>query len=397
MQLADRIASLPASETIAMAQKARDMKAQGIDIISLSLGEPDFDTPVAIQQAAIHAINERYFHYPPIAGFPELKQAIIRKFDRENNLKFTAEEIVVSTGAKQSIANVIFSLINPGDEVILPAPYWVSYPLMVQLAGGVCRFITAPSEQHFKFTPMQLQAAITDKTKLIIYSSPCNPTGAVYHHDELALIADIIAKHPQIIAISDEIYEHINFIGSHYSLASFAQIREQVVTVNGVSKAYAMTGWRLGYMAAPKWLADACTKVQSQFTSASSAISQRAAIEALNTQAPAAKQMCQTYLNRRNLLIEALSEMKELKISIPDGAFYLFPNIKAFFGRCSAAGKRINDSNDLCEYLLESAHVACVSGEAFGDPECIRLSYATSDELLTEAAKRIKLALGELA
>lgn len=397
MILASRVAQLPPSQTIAMAQRAREMKASGLDVINLSLGEPDFDTPKVIQEAAKQAIDDGYFHYPPLTGYPELREVISKKLKRENHLDYTPEEIIVSTGAKQSIANVIFSLINPGDEILIPAPYWVSYPLMAQLAGGDCRYLSAEADNDFKFTAEMLEANLSHKTRLLIYSSPCNPTGAVYNQQELSDIADVIEKYPNLMVISDEIYEHINFTGKHQSIAQFEKIREQVIVVNGVSKAYAMTGWRLGYLAGPKALVKACSQVQAQFTSGASSISQIAAKYALTCEKEIIEPMIKAYHQRRNSLIQYLNTIESVNTPLPSGAFYAFPDISAFFGMQTFNKKTIQCASDLCEYLLETAKVATVAGEAFGDPRCIRLSFATSEPLLTDAAARIKEALSQLS
>ena len=394
--VSDRINALSESATIAMARKSRELKSQGIDVISLSLGEPDFNTPDFIKKAAIEGINQNYSKYMPVNGYDDLREAISHKFERDNNIKYNPNQIVVSTGAKQSIANVIMSVVNPGDEVIIPAPYWVSYEEMVKLGEGKSVVINAKLENDFKITAGQLEGAITEKTKMIIYSSPCNPSGSVYLHEELKALADVIAKYPKIVVISDEIYEHINFIGSHASLASFDNIYDQVVTVNGVSKAFAMTGWRLGYIGAPKWIADACTKIQGQFTSGASSIAQRAAKAAVEASPSVIHEMRDAFLARRDFILEKLSEIDGLEINKPEGAFYVFPDVSQFFN--TTFGDRvIENSDDLCLYILDEAKVALVTGNAFGSPECVRISYAASMEELSEAMSRIKEALSKLA
>lgn len=394
--VSDRINALSESATIAMARKSRELKSQGIDVISLSLGEPDFNTPDFIKKAAIEGINQNYSKYMPVNGYEDLREAISHKFERDNNINYNPNQIVVSTGAKQSIANVIMSVINPGDEVIIPAPYWVSYEEMVKLGEGKSVVINAKLENDFKITADQLEGAITEKTKMIIYSSPCNPSGSVYLHEELKELADVIAKYPKIVVISDEIYEHINFIGSHASLASFDNIYEQVVTVNGVSKAFAMTGWRLGYIGAPKWIADACTKIQGQFTSGASSIAQRAAKAAVEASPSVIHEMRNAFLSRRDFILEKLSEIDGLEINKPEGAFYVFPDVSQFFNT-SFGDRVIENSDDLCLYILDEAKVALVTGNAFGSPECVRISYAASMEELSEAMSRIKEALSKLA
>jgi aspartate aminotransferase len=396
--VAQRILNLSESETLAMTRRCRELAAQGIDVINLSIGEPDFNTPDNIKEAAIKAIHENRTHYPPVPGYLELRKAICHKLKRDNNLDFTPEQIVVSTGAKHSIANVIISLVNSGEEVILPVPYWVSYKEMVKLARGVAVYVPATVENDFKITPAQLEAAITPRTKVILYSSPCNPTGSVYSRDELKAIAEVIARHPEIIIISDEIYELINFDCHHESIAQFDFIRDQVVLVNGVSKGFAMTGWRLGYLAAPLWIAKACDKLQGQMTSATSSISQYAAIEAMMTdpdQSNEIREMIFTFRKRRNKMLEMLQTVPGFKTNVPKGAFYYFPDVTWYYGKRNG-DRLIANAGDLANYLLEVAHVALVPGDAFGNPDCIRISYATSMELLIEAVDRIKKALAEL-
>ena len=383
------------SATIAMSRKSRELKQAGKDVISLSLGEPDFNTPDFIKAAAVEGMNQNYTKYTPVPGYDDLRQAVCDKFERDNGLHYTKDQIVVSTGAKQSIANVVMSVINPGDEVIIPAPFWVSYIEIVKVAGGIPVIISADIESDFKISGKQLQEAITEKTKLIMFSTPCNPTGSVYGKEELKDLAEVIAQYPHITVIADEIYEHINFVGKHESLAQFPEVYNQVVTINGVSKAWAMTGWRLGYIGAPKSIADACSKVQGQFTSATCSITQRAAIAALNAEPTVLNEMKIAFKNRRKLVLNALQGIEGVKVNEPEGAFYFFPDISSFFGK-SHNGTKINNASDLTLYLLDEALVALVTGEAFGDPKCIRISYATSEDVLTEAMNRIKKALSKL-
>lgn len=393
--ISDRLNKLAVSATLAMAQKSRDLQAQGFDIINLSIGEPDFNTPEHIKDAAKKAIDDNFSHYPPVPGYESLRKAIVNKLKRENNLDFTTDQIVVSTGAKHSIINVLLSIVNPGDEVIVPAPYWVSYVDMVQLAEGTPVVIKCGIEANFKMTAQQLEAAITNKTKAILFSSPSNPTGNLYNKEELKKIAEVLAKYPNIIVISDEIYEHINFESKHESIAQFSEIKERVVVINGVSKGYAMTGWRIGYIAAPTIIAKAVTKLQGQFTSGACTIAQKAAEAALNCGDEECKKMTKIFKQRLELVYNLLKDIKGLKINKPQGAFYLFPDISELFGK-SFNNQTINNSNDLAMYLLEHAHIALVDGDAFGMPECIRLSYATSEELLKEAMKRMKIAIENL-
>jgi len=383
------------SATIAMSRKSRELKQAGKDVISLSLGEPDFNTPDFIKNAAVEGMNQNFTKYTPVPGYDDLRQAVCDKFERDNGLHYTKDQIVVSTGAKQSIANVVMSVINPGDEVVIPAPFWVSYIEIVKVAGGIPVVISADIESDFKISGKQLEAAITNKTKLVMFSTPCNPTGSVYSKDELKNLADVISKYPHITVIADEIYEHINFVGKHESLAQFPEVYNQVVTINGVSKAWAMTGWRLGYIGAPKIIADACSKVQGQFTSATCSITQRAAIAALNAEPSVLNEMKSAFKNRRKLVLNALQNIEGIKVNEPEGAFYFFPDISSFFGK-SYNGTQINNASDLTLYLLDEALVALVTGEAFGDPNCIRISYATSEDVLTEAMNRIKKALSKL-
>jgi aspartate aminotransferase len=392
IRLSERLLSMEESATIAMSRKSRELKAQGKDIISLSLGEPDFFTPQFIKDAALEAMNNNFTMYTPVPGYDDLRESIALKFKRDNNLVYTKDQIVVSTGAKQSIANVVLSLINPGDEVIIPSPYWVSYLEIVKVAEGIPVIVHAGIENDFKITGAQLEAAITPKTKLMLFSTPCNPTGSVYSKDELKDLANVLQKYPSLIALSDEIYEHINFEGKHESLAQFPEIYDQVVTVNGVSKAWAMTGWRLGYIAAHKDIAAACDKVQGQFTSATCSITQKAAIAAMNADPKVLDEMIGAFKSRRKLVLEALAEIPGLVSNKPGGAFYVFPNVSSFFGK-SYNGRKISNSDELCMYLLEEGLVALVGGDAFGDPNCMRISYAASEKTLTEAMKRIKNAL----
>jgi aspartate aminotransferase len=393
-QLSNRINNLATSQTLAMAAKARELRAEGKDIIGLSLGEPDFNTPDFIKDAAIQAINDNYNSYTPVDGYVELKDAIINKFKRDNDLTYNHSQIVVSTGAKQSLANVAMVLLNPGDEVILPCPYWVSYAEIVKLAEGVPVEVPTSVETDFKMTPEQLEAAITPKTKMIWYSSPCNPSGMVYSKEELRGLADVLKKHPDIIIVSDEIYEHINFVGGHASMAHFEDMYDRVVTVNGVSKAFAMTGWRIGYIGAPTWIARACNKMQGQITSGANCIAQRAVITALEAPVSKISYMVDTFKKRRKLIIDLLNNIEGFVTTEPEGAFYVFPNISNFFGK-TIKGHKIENATDFSMFLLEEALVATVTGDAFGNPDCIRISYAASESQIEEAMKRIKSALSE--
>lgn len=394
-KISKRLEALSVSATLAMTQKSRDLSAQGYDVINLSIGEPDFDTPDFIKEAAIKAINENWTHYPPVPGYPELRKAISDKFALENNLDIPAEQIVVSTGAKQSLINVLLSVVNPDDEVLIPAPYWVSYIEMVKVAEGKPVVIPCGIESDFKLTPKQLSDAITPKTRAIIYSSPSNPTGSLYTKDELEALANVLSKHKDIIILSDEIYEHINFRGKHESIAQFPQVKDQTVIINGVSKGYAMTGWRIGYVGAPLWIAKACTKLQGQFTSGACSIAQKAAEAALNGGVEASQKMTKVFKTRRDLFLNGIREIPGMKVNEPGGAFYVFPEVTAYLGK-SFEGKPIKTSGDLAMYLLEKAHVATVGGDAFGAPECLRFSYATSEKNLEEALKRVKKALSLL-
>ena len=392
--LSNRINNLATSQTLAMAAKARELRAEGKDIIGLSLGEPDFNTPDFIKDAAIKAINDNYNSYTPVDGYVELKDAIINKFKRDNNLTYDHSQIVVSTGAKQSLANVAMVLLNPGDEVILPCPYWVSYAEIVKLAEGVPVEVPTSVETDFKMTPEQLEAAITPKTKMIWYSSPCNPSGMVYSKEELRALADVLKKHPDIIVVSDEIYEHINFVGGHASMAQFEDMYDRVVTVNGVSKAFAMTGWRIGYIGAPTWIARACNKMQGQITSGANCIAQRAVITALEAPVSEISYMVDTFKTRRKLIIDLLNDIEGFVTTEPEGAFYVFPNVSHFFGK-TIKGHKIENATDFSMFLLEEALVATVTGDAFGNPDCIRISYAASESQIEEALKRIKSVLSE--
>lgn len=393
-QLSDRVKNMATSATLAMAAKARELKEAGKDIIGLSLGEPDFTIPEFVKEAAIKAIEQDFHSYTPVDGYGDLKQAIITKFKRDNNLIYSPDQIVVSTGAKQSLANLAQILLNEGDEVLLPAPYWVSYADISKVAGGVPKEIKTSIDNDFKITADELRASITSKTKLIIYSSPCNPSGSVYSKKELRALADVLVDYPNIIVISDEIYEHINFTGEHVSMAEFEDMYDRTVTVNGVSKAYSMTGWRIGYIGAPEWIAKACTKMQGQVTSGANCIAQRATIAALENPPSKIKYMVDAFKERRKLILGLLSEIPGFKTNEPEGAFYVFPDISYYFGK-TLQGTNINSASDFSLFLLEHANVATVTGEAFGDPNCIRISYAASEGDITEAMKRIKKAVSQ--
>ncbi|MDZ4751671.1 MAG: pyridoxal phosphate-dependent aminotransferase [Flavobacteriales bacterium] len=394
-EVSEMMKGLNESATLAMARIAREMTAAGHDVVSLSLGEPDFDTPDFIKEAAIAAIHNNITHYPPVNGFLDVREAIVAKFKRDNNLTYKPTEILVSTGAKQCIANIIFALVNPGDEVILPAPYWVSYAELVRLAGGKVISIPSKVENDFKMTASGLEAVITPKTKLIIYSSPSNPTGSVYTKEELESFASVIEKHEDLYVLSDEIYEHIIFSGKNTSIASIGNMWDRTITVNGVAKAFAMTGWRIGYMGGPKWIVDACIKMQGQITSGANTIAQMATKAAVLADVSKLQYMVDIFRRRRDLMFGLLQEIPQIKVNLPDGAFYFFPDVSAYYGK-SDGGKVIRDSNDLSTYLLEKKLVAVVPGDAFGGFENIRLSYAASDEKLREAVKRIKEGLAEL-
>ncbi len=390
--LSNRIESMATSATLAMAAKARELKEQGVDIISLSLGEPDFNIPEFIKEAAIQAIHDNYSSYPPVNGYTDLREAISHKFKRDNNLDYSPNQIVVSTGAKQSLANVALVMLNPGDEVILPAPYWVSYRDIVKIAEGVPVEVPTTIKTDFKITPEQLEAAITPKTKMLWFSSPCNPSGSVYSKEELEALAQVLQKYPDIYVVSDEIYEHINFTGKHVSIAGIDGMYNRTITVNGVSKAFAMTGWRIGYIGAPEFIAKACSKMQGQITSGANAIAQRATIAAVTATPDKIKYMVDEFKARRDIVLKLLSEIDGFKVNVPEGAFYVFPDVSALFGK-TFKGKKINNATDLSLFLLEEANVATVTGEAFGSPNCIRISYAASEKELREALSRIKKAL----
>ncbi len=390
--LSDRINSLPISQTLAMAAKTRELRNEGKDIIGLSLGEPDFNTPNFIKEAAIQAINDDYNSYTPVDGYVELKEAICRKFKRDNKLTYAPNQIVVSTGAKQSIANIAMVLLNPGDEVLLPAPYWVSYSAIATLAEANFKEIPSTIESDFKITPEQLEAAITPKTKLIFFNSPNNPSGSKYTEEEYLALAAVLEKHPNIYILSDEIYEHINYEGENFSFARIKSLYNRTITVNGVAKAFAMTGWRIGYIGAPEWIAKACTKMQGQITSGANCIAQRATIAALDAPVSKIQYMVDEFKSRRDIVIGLLNEIEGIKTNVPQGAFYIFPDVSAYFGK-TIQGVTINNASDFALYILEKAHVATVTGDAFGTPNCIRISYAASEEKLREAMARIKKAL----
>ena len=394
-QLSDRLAALSPSETLAMSQKSNELKAQGIDVINLSVGEPDFFTPDHIKDAAHKAIDANFSFYSPVPGYPALRNAIVEKLKKENNLEYKPEQIVCASGAKQAVCNVILAVVGSGDEVIIPAPYWVSYVEMVKLAEGTNVIISADIEQDFKITASQLEAAITPKTKAIILCSPSNPTGSVYTREELKALADVLAKHPNITIISDEIYEHINYVGKHESIAQFENVRDRVAIINGVSKAYAMTGWRIGWVAAPQWIASACNTLQGQYTSGPNSVAQKASEVAYTGPQDCLATMREAFERRRDLMVQLGKEIPGFKVNKPEGAFYLFPDCSFYLGK-SFNGKKIEDSAELAMYLLEEGHVACVGGAAFGAPKCIRFSYATSDENLVEAMRRVKEALAKL-
>lgn len=395
-RMSQLLGRLSESATIAMSRKARELKAAGRDIISLSLGEPDFDTPEPVKAAGIQAIEDNFTHYPPVPGYPEVRQAICDKLKRDNGLDYTADQIVISTGAKHSLMNVVLSLVDAGDEVILPAPYWVSYADMTNLAGGKVVTVQTGIEQDFKMTADQLRDALTDRTRIVMVNSPNNPSGSVYTEEEMAALAAVLREHPRAIAISDEIYEYINFTEAHASLAAQPGMMERTVTVNGVSKGFAMTGWRIGYIAAPQWIAAACTKLQGQFTSGASGISQKATEHAMNGGGALAAEMKAAFLKRRDFMVNGLKAIDGFEVNVPQGAFYIFPDVSALFGRKHAGGA-LSSGHDLAMYLLEAADVATVGGDAFGSPNCIRLSYAASDEQLAEALRRIERAVGELS
>ena len=394
-QLSDRLQRLAPSATLAMSQKSSEMKAQGIDVINMSVGEPDFNTPDHIKEAAKKAIDENYSRYSPVPGYADLRKAIADKLKRENQLDYSPNEILVSNGAKQSVCNTVMALVNSGDEVIIPTPYWVSYPQMALLAGGVPVFVEATFEQNFKMTPEQLEKAITPKTRLLILCSPSNPTGSVYSKEELQALDEVILKHDDLFVLADEIYEHINYVGKHESIAQFPGMKERTILVNGVSKAYAMTGWRIGYIAAPEWIVKGCNKLQGQYTSGPCSVSQMAARYAYDSSQDCVEEMRQAFMRRRDLIVRLAQDIPGLEVNKPEGAFYLFPKCSSFYGKTDGT-TTIHNSTDLAMYLLEKGHVATVGGDAFGDPNCFRMSYATSDENIIEAMRRIKETLAGL-
>ncbi|MBQ3752035.1 MAG: pyridoxal phosphate-dependent aminotransferase [Prevotella sp.] len=395
-QLSNRLQRLAPSATLAMSQKSSEMKAQGIDVINMSVGEPDFNTPDQIKQAAKQAIDDNYSRYSPVPGYPELRKAIANKLKNENQLDYTVNEILVSNGAKQSVCNTIMALVNDGEEVIIPAPYWVSYPQMVKLAGGEPVIVEAGFEQNFKMTAEQLEAAITPKTRMLILCSPSNPTGSVYSKEELRSLVEVILRHDDLFVLADEIYEHINYVGHHESIAQFAGMKERAIIVNGVSKAYAMTGWRIGYIAAPEWIVKGCNKLQGQYTSGPCSVSQKAAEFAYISDQQCVEDMRQAFERRRDLIVKLAKDIPGLEVNVPEGAFYLFPKCSSFYGKTAPNGSTIANSTDLAMYLLEEGHVATVGGDAFGDPDCFRMSYATSDENIIEAMRRIRNVLAKL-
>ena len=396
-KLSNRLNRLAPSATLAMSQKSAEMKAQGIDVINMSVGEPDFNTPDHIKVAAKKAVDDNWSRYSPVPGYADLREAIVAKLKNENGLDYTTDEILVSNGAKQSVCNAVMALVDDGEEVIIPTPYWVSYPQMVLLAGGEPVFVNAGFEQNFKITPEQLEKAITPKTRMLILCSPSNPTGSVYSKEELKSLAEIILKHEDLYVLADEIYEHINYIGHHASIAQFPGMKERTIIINGVSKAYAMTGWRIGYMAAPQWIVKGCNKLQGQYTSGPCSVSQKAAVAAYVESQQCVEEMRVAFERRRDLIVELARQIPGLEVNKPEGAFYLFPKCSSFFGKKTAEGREIATSSDLAMYLLEEAHVATVGGDAFGDAECFRMSYATSDDNIREAMKRIAAALAKLA
>ena len=394
-ELSNRLNRLAPSQTLAMSQKSGEMKAQGIDVINMSVGEPDFNTPDHIKEAAKKAIDDNFSRYSPVPGYMDLRKAIVPKLKNENHLDYTTSEILVSSGAKQSVCNTVMALVNDGEEVIIPAPYWVSYPQMVKLAGGTPVIVNAGFEQEFKMTPEQLEAAITPKTRMLILCSPSNPTGSVYTKDELAALAEVIKRHEGMYVLADEIYEHINYVGKHESIAQFPGMKERTIIVNGVSKAYAMTGWRIGFIAAPEWIVKGCNKLQGQYTSGPCSVSQKAAEAAYTTSQECVETMRKAFERRRDLIVSLAKEIPGLEVNCPQGAFYLFPKCSGFYGK-SYEGKTISNSTDLAMFLLEEGHVATVGGDAFGDPDCFRMSYATSDDNIREAMRRIKETLAKL-
>ena len=394
-ELSNRLNRLAPSATLAMSQKSSEMKAQGVDVINLSVGEPDFNTPDHIKEAAKKAIEDNFSRYSPVPGYPELRKAIVAKLKNENGLDYSMSEILVSNGAKQSVCNTVMALVNDGEEVIIPAPYWVSYPQMVKLAGGTPVIVNAGFDQDFKMTPEQLEAAITPKTRMLILCSPSNPTGSVYSKEELEALAEVIKRHEGLYVLADEIYEHINYVGHHESIAQFPGMKERSIIVNGVSKAYAMTGWRIGFIAAPEWIVKGCNKLQGQYTSGPCSVSQKAAEAAYTTSQECVETMRKAFERRRDLIVSLAKEIPGLEVNCPQGAFYLFPKCSSFYGK-SYEGRKIETSTDLAMFLLEEGHVATVGGNAFGDPECFRMSYATSDDNIREAMRRIKETLAKL-
>ena len=394
-ELSNRLNRLAPSQTLARSQKSGEMKAQGIDVINMSVGEPDFNTPDHIKEAAKKAIDDNFSRYSPVPGYMDLLKAIVAKLKNENHLDYTTSEILVSNGAKQSVCNTVMALVNDGEEVIIPAPYWVRYPQMVKLAGGTPVIVNAGFEQEFKMTPEQLEAAITPKTRMLILCSPSNPTGSVYTKDELAALAEVIKRHEGMYVLADEIYEHINYVGKHESIAQFPGMKERTIIVNGVSKAYAMTGWRIGFIAAPEWIVKGCNKLQGQYTSGPCSVSQKAAEAAYTTSQECVETMRKAFERRRDLIVSLAKEIPGLEVNCPQGAFYLFPKCSGFYGK-SYEGKTISNSTDLAMFLLEEGHVATVGGDAFGDPDCFRMSYATSDDNIREAMRRIKETLAKL-
>ena len=395
-RLSNRLNRLAPSATLAMSQKSAEMKAQGIDVINMSVGEPDFNTPDHIKEAAKKAVDDNWSRYSPVPGYADLREAIVAKLKNENNLDYTTDEIIVSNGAKQSVCNAVMALVDDGEEVIIPTPYWVSYPQMALLAGATPVFVNAGFEQNFKITAEQLEKAITPKTRMLILCSPSNPTGSVYSKEELKSLAEVILKHDDLYVLADEIYEHINYIGHHESIAQFPGMKERTIIINGISKAYAMTGWRIGYMAAPKWIVKGCNKLQGQYTSGPCSVSQKAALAAYVESQACVEEMRVAFERRRDLIVELASQIPGLEVNKPEGAFYLFPKCSNFFGKHTESGKTIATSSDLAMYLLEDAHVATVGGDAFGDPDCFRMSYATSDDNIREAIRRIAEALKKL-
>lgn len=396
MEIASRLSRFNEPETLKMAKLGRELRAQGHDVIDLSVGEPDFDVPQHVKDAAKKAIDDNWSHYSPVAGYPDLREAVCKKFKRDNNLDYTSENIVVSTGAKQSLANVILSLVNEGEEVLIPTPYWVTYAALVQLAKGVVKEMKTTPESCYKITPQELEAAITPKTKAFLFSSPCNPSGSVYRKEELEALAAVFRKHPQVFIISDEIYEYINYDGRHESIAQFEGMKERTIVVNGLSKGFAMTGWRIGFIAAPKEIAKACEKLQGQMTSGTNSVAQKAAVVALTSPLDATMEMVKEFARRRERVVALLQQIPGIELATPDGAFYAFPVVKSYFGKKTEGGEAINNADDLCMYLLNTAHVSTVTGTAFGDGDCIRLSFANSMTNIEKALERISNALSKL-